>query len=208
MRRGNREKISYSRKTRNRGEGIVCNGSITVEAAFVMPVVLLAVFALIYLTLQLHDTCRIQGVLDKTLHQAGISYKHKAELASGKVNYAWIGGRGVFYGLLGDRSSEEGELTAYLQQELSEGLFLSRITGLETKVGRTKLRIRIEAETPISLPWIASFFTGFSTTVISGEYPVHNPAETIRLCEIVLDTGSQIKGVELLKSKLENFLKK
>ncbi len=208
MRRGDREKISDSRKTRDRGEGIVCNGSITVEAAFVMPVVLLAVFALIYLTLQLHDTCRIQGVLDKTLHLAGISYKHKAELASGKVNYIWIRDRGVFYGLLGDRSAEEGELTTYLQQELSRGLFLSRITGLETEAGRAKLRIRIEAETPISLPWVASFFAGFSTTVISGEYPVHNPAETIRLCEIVLDTGSQIKGVEQLKSKLENFLKK
>ncbi len=198
------EKESKSNRRKDSG----WDASITVEAAFVMPVVLCTVFALIYLTLQLHDICRIQGIMDKTLHQAGMLYKHRTELASDEINYAWIGDRGVFYDLFGDLSGEKEGVKRYLQQELSKGLFLLRITKLEAEVKKTKLRVRIEAETLISLPWVAPLFDGLSSMVLTGEYPVHNPAETIRICEVILDTGLQVKGVELLKSKLEGFLKR
>jgi hypothetical protein len=205
---GVRNIFNEEEKKASRRKDTGWDASITVEAAFVMPVVLSTVFALIYLTLQLHDICRIQGILDKTLHQAGMSYKHRTELASDEINYAWIGDRGVFYDLFRDQSGEEEEVKRYLQQKFSKGLFLLKITKLEAEVKKTKLRVKIEAETIISLPWIASLFDGFSSTVIAGDYPVHNPAETIRICEIILDTGSQVKGVELLKSKLEGFLKR
>jgi hypothetical protein len=47
-----------------------------------------------------------------------------------------------------------------------------------------------------------------SHSVISGEYPIHDPAETIRVCDVILDTASQIKGVDELKNKIEGFFHK
>ncbi len=183
------------------------DASITVEAAFVMPVVLLTVFALICLTLQLHDICRIQGVVDRTLHQAGISYKHQTDIASGEIDYEKIRDEGVILDLQGDPSIGEEKLLIYLSRELQKGLFLLRIAEIEADADRKKVCIKAEAKAPISLPWVSSLFARSSDTVIAGDYPVHDPAETLRLCEVILDTGSQVKGVDQLKSRLETFLK-
>jgi HD superfamily phosphohydrolase len=184
-----------------------CKASITVEATFVMPIVILTVFALIYLSFYLHDTCRIQGLVDKTLHKAAISLKQEADLETGAIDYERIGERGVFTQLLGDRSDAEKELRKYLQQELSKGLFLSKITGIQATVYKTKLEISVEADNVIRIPWVKKFFTSFTHTKITAEYPIHDPAETIRICEVILDTASQVKGVDELKDKIEGFFK-
>lgn len=182
------------------------NGSITVEAAFVMPIVVFTIFALIYLAFYLHDMCRIQAVMDKTLHKAGISVKHEGDLETGAVAYENISDRGVFYLIFGDTEEEETQIREYLTQQLSEGLFLSTISSIDVDVGKFNMDISIKADTEVSLPGVRYLFEPVSITEIEGSYPVHDPAETIRRTEVILDTGSSIKGVDELKEKIEDFL--
>jgi hypothetical protein len=144
--------------------------------------------------------------VDKTLHKAAISLKQEADLETGAIDYESIGERGVFTQLLGNRSDAEKELRKYLQQELSKGLFLSKITGIQATVHKTKLEISVESDNVIRIPWVKKFFTSFTHTIIA-EYPIHDPAETIRICEVILDTASQVKGVDELKDKIEGFFK-
>lgn len=183
-------------------------GSITVEAAFVLPFVVFAISALIYLALYLHDISLIQAAVDQSLHKSGLSVKHDADVATGEIAYENINDRGVFYLAFGDTSAEEKKLYTYLQQRLSEGLLLSRITSLKTEVGKFSLSVDVEAETKISLPGFNNLFKKYQTTIVKGEYPVHDPAETIRRIEVILDTGSSIKGVDKIKEKLEKFFGK
>lgn len=182
-----------------------CKASITVEAAFVMPTILLAVFTILYLTFYLHDMCRVQGIVDETLHKAGLCVKYEADLNTDKVDYESIMERGVFDLLPGERAEVEQELQTYLQQRLAKGLFLSQIADVQAAVETTKLKITIRTESRIVIPWIKRFFEKYSDTVILGEYPIHDPAQTIRICEVILDTAAQVKGVDELKSKIEKF---
>jgi hypothetical protein len=158
-----------------------------------------------YLSFYLHDMCRIQGIVDMTLHKAGLALKHEADIRTGEVAYEEINDRGVFYLIVGSTEEEERQIQNYLKQELSGGLFLAQITSIQVDAGKFKLWVSIDAKTVVSLPAIKSLFDQFSHTEIAGEYPIHNPAETIRRCEVILDTASKIKGVDELKEKIEKF---
>ena len=181
-----------------------CKASITVEAAFIMPIIVLTVVALIYLSFYLHDLCRIQGVVDMSLHKAGLLLKHESELATAEIDYEHIKDQGIFDPWQED-SKEEQELQAYLHMKLSKGLFLTKIADIEATVDDTKLTISVKTDTRISIPWVRERIASYSHMVISGEYPMHDPAETIRVCDVILDTASQIKGVDDLKNKIEGF---
>ena len=199
-----RENFVQKNKARQHGRGI--SGSIAVEAAFVMPIVIFTVFALIYLAFYLHDRCRIQGIMDLTLHKAGISVKHDCDITTGEVDYNNLGGRGIFYLLLGSTSDDEKQIKDLLKKDLSVGLFLTKVKTLEVNVDKSYIKVSIEADSKITLPGISYLFKTLSHFKVSGEYPIHNPAETIRRAEVILDTGSGIKGVDELKDKLEKIL--
>jgi hypothetical protein len=182
-----------------------CKGSITVEAAFIMPIVIFTIFALLYLAFYLHDMCRIQGTMDKTLHKASLSIKHVTNFKTDEILYEEISNRGIFYLAFGSTKEDENQIHNYLQQELAKGLFISTISRIVVDVSKTRITSAIEIETKVSLPGIKYIFDSLSNRIIKGEYPVHDPVESIRRAEVVLDTGSKIKGVEELKKKLEGI---
>lgn len=197
-----------SKRTNKTLEVSSLKGSITVEAAFLMPFVIFTIFALMYLSFNLHDRCVIQGKMNQALHKAGITVKHEADIASGEINYEMIGDRGVFYLLFGDSKSDEKKVEEYLKQELTRGLFLSSITGVDVSIDKFRIICIVEGKLQISLPGFRYLRERLSTIKIQGEYQVHNPAEVIRGFEVVLDTGSQIKGIDKLKDSIEGFINK
>ena len=181
-------------------------GSIAVEAAFVFPIVIFTIFALIYLAFYLHDRCRIQGEVDKVLHRAGISMKHEAEIETGEIYYEHIEDRGVFYLIVGNTEQKRKQITDYMQQELASGLFLYKISIVKSEVDNFKVTLSVEAERKIFLPYFTHSFDPFAEIKITDNCAIHNPAETIRCTEVILETGAEIKGVAQLKEKLEEFL--
>lgn len=182
-------------------------GSLTVEAAFIMPMILLSVFALIYLTFYLHDKCRIYGVTDKVLHKSILAIKHDADVETGEISFNKINERGVFYLPLGSTDIEKEKISNYLQRELSKGLFLCQITVIEVKVDKFKVSITVKAKPKITMPGLSNIAEPFSTISVTAQAQIHNPAEQIRLSEVVLETGEKIKGVKSLKEKLLRYLK-
>jgi len=183
-------------------------GSITVEAAFIMPVVVFCIIAIIYLAFYLHDYCRLTGTLDLVIHRACIAVRHEADLASGRVSYEDINDRGVFYVLMGDTKAEEERIAKYLAQELDKGLLVSRLEKSDVKVTSLSVRISVRAGTDMKLPILGETIDKITNIELQRSYPVHNPAETIRICELILDTGSKIKGINRLKDMLDGFTKK
>ncbi len=181
-------------------------GSITVEAAFVLPIVIMTIFSLIYLSFFLHDKCLIQGTVDEVLHKAAITVKHDADIVSGAVNYEKIGDRGVFYLIFGSSQEEEIKIENYLLLELSKGLFLSEISSARVKADKFTIEITVGMKTNVTLPLFGHLFDSYSYIEIIENNPVHSPAETIRATEVILDTGSIMKGVAELKEKLGEFL--
>lgn len=181
-------------------------GSITVEASFVLPLVILIIFALIYLSFCLHDMCKIQDVVDETLHKAGLAYKHESSLETGEVRYEAVNSRGVFYALTGDAGQLEKAMNYHVLSQLSRGLLLFRIIDVDSEVGKLSLSTSVRTKATIKLPVFGKLFDHYLSRETTGSYLIHNPAETIRACETILQTGSEIKGVNQLKNSLQKLL--
>lgn len=196
---------------RNRQHNIIVSnnnamvGSLTIEAAFIMPIVISIVFALIYLACYLHDYCRLQGIVDNTLHQAGLYLKHEADLETGELDYEEINDRGVFYILFGSAKQDEKKLLDSMRKELKKGLFLVKVKGIEVDVSKLNIMISVEGETQVTLPGVNKLFQRFDHREIKAIYSIHNPAETLRRCEVILEVGSEIRGVDKLKEIVEKF---
>lgn len=187
---------------------ILNQANITIEAAFVFPVIIYLIFALIYLAFYLHDRCVIQGTADKVLYSAAVAMKHDAEITTGAIDYERIKDQrilGVF-----DRRPEEQQIKikGCLQQELVKKLFLLRLSSVEVKADMYRITVNIGAVTKVKLPLFGRLFDRYSYTRIEQSSSVHNPAETIRMAEVILDTGSEIKGVNELKEAVEKFLRR
>jgi len=184
-------------------------GSFTVEATFIMPIILMTIFSLIYLSFYLHDVCRLQAIVDKTLNKAGLIIKHEASIEDGETDYENINGRGVFYLVVGNTEDEEESIQAYLQQELGSGLFLAKVMDINVNAEKFKVSISVKADMQISLVGVRKLLRPFAgEVVVEGKSIVHNPAEFIRMAEVIMDTGVKIKGVEELKEKLANTISK
>lgn len=184
-----------------------CNGYFTVEAALVMPIVLFVIYALFYLSFYLHDICRIQNVADMVLSKAAFSIKHIAEINNGKVDYENINDRGVLYLLLGDTSKIEEDIKKHLSQELEDGLICSQIKEIKTKVSKFSIRIEVTSDFILPLKGVYRYFRPDKDNTLLVSCPIHNPAETVRAGEVLLESGKKIKGVEEFVNKIKNFLK-
>lgn len=181
-------------------------GSFTVEAALILPMVIFIILAIVFLSFYLYDICRIEGVMDRVLHQAALTLKHESNIATGEVDYLKLRDRGVFYLLIGDTNEEEAAIEDYLWQELDKGLFFAKVTDIQVTAGKQKVTVSAEAEVRIPVSGILDYFRPHN---ISYEVscPIHNPAEAIRLSEVILHTGSKIKGLDKLKEGLEKLLR-
>lgn len=176
------------------------------EAALLMPLILFVIFSLVYLAFYLHDISRIQGIADDALNKASFSFKHDSDFITGETKYANINERGVFYFITGSTKPGQETLQKYLQNKLSGGLFITKITGTQTEVNHWKIYIRINTEISISIRGIMNFFNPIAHKTIEGSITVHNPAETIRMSDVILNTGQKIKGMDEIKKKLEKVL--
>jgi len=187
----------------------MAGGSITVEAAYVMPVVIFVVFAVIYLAFYLHDYCVLQGAVDRTVQRADFYSNQVSDMEAGEIYYEAVNSRGVFYPILGDAfaSDMEGPMLRVFEQGLGGRLFLYEVVSLQAEVDQYKIELSVNANRKIHLPIFGKAFYSFEDVSITGRCSTHRPAETVRFMEVVMDTASEIKGVGELKEKLEKFLK-
>ncbi len=185
----------------------VARASITVEAAYVMPIVIFAVFAVIYLAFYLHDYCILQGAVDRTVRKADFYSNQVSDMEMGEIYYEAINSRGVFYPIFGDSSDMEGQMRRVLKQGLEGRLFLYDVVSTHAEADQYKIELILSAKRKINLPIFGKVFRSFEAVSITGGCSIHRPAETVRFMEVIMDTASEIKGVSELKEKLEKFLK-
>lgn len=182
-------------------------GSITVEASFIMPIVIFTIIALIYMAFYAQDINRIQSSTDISLHKASFALKHSSDLVTGRVFYENIGDRGVFFALLDNSAQKEEAIKKLMERYLSGKLYMLKEFRVKIVTTNSKLTVVLIAKGTIPLPILKEVFQPYSEIIIYEEYIVHNPAETLRSMEVILDTGLKIKGVNALQKKLKELLK-
>lgn len=179
--------------------------SFTIEAVFIMPIVLFTMVFIIYLSFYLHDYCKIRGITDGVLHKASMNLKHQTDVASGRVNYDEIN-NGLLDRIFGNPDSKEMEIENYISRLLSKGLIATEITDINATKGTLNLSIRVEASFKFPLKGLQWIISSDRTMLVEAKSAYHYPADSVRLSEVILDTGSKIKGFDKLKESIGRLL--
>lgn len=191
-------------KTGN-GEKGGLEGNFTVEASFIMPIVVFIVLTLIFLGYSLYDQCRWEESLQDGLLLANKWVLHPTEFSTGKQDLDRINERGVFFRFF---NGPEGG------KELFENFVLSGgekafITQAEFSESDIKLDgVHYEMVTSRRIPDILIEFSSVVPQQSEGLIRLHHPAELVRgyaaLDEIVEGT----KGLSKLKEEIKDLIKK
>ncbi len=179
--------------------------SFTLEAVFIMPIVLFIIVFILYLSFYLHDICKIQGLTDLVRHKAALNFKREADVNTGKMNYDGIN-KGIFGRLLEGTETKETDVENHLYRMLSKGLFITRVTDVHVSKDTFHIAIRVEGTTRIPIKAIQQLFSSGRTLAVEAKAPYHNPAETVRMSEVILDTGEEIKGFDKLKESIGKLI--
>lgn len=185
----------------------VLNGSFTVEATIIIPLIFFLIFALFYLGFYLHDFNRIQGVIDNTLNKASLMIKNDADLINGDIHYDKIKEKPVFSLFSQNTVELENNIKGYMDTGLNRGLFIMDITHKEVAITGGRIKIMIVTKSKISLGGVLNFFDPVREQTYESTYTIYNPADFVRKAEMVLDTGSRIKGLDELKENLEKIFR-
>lgn len=181
-------------------------GSMTVEAAFVFPIVFFVVVALCYFTFYMCDRTIIQGTVQELVEKESICVKEDTVLGK-KRDYSKISEKGIFY-ILKDLSSQNTDLSKELTKQGKEKLNLGKITRVDTKVTHTEVEATITVETTIGVSQVKKYFTGTPLQYrVTVKTPVHNPAEFARGFKAVGETIDSVKGLKQLKNNLQDIKK-
>lgn len=174
-------------------------GSFTIEAALILPIVLLVIMTLIYFAFFLHDRNRMQVIADKALHKATMSVKHLSDVRTGEVDYQQLNERGVSYWVAGATEGEELQREKYLEEEYKKGFFCTEVTGVKVTIGRQRITVFAEGRIHIPISGLMKYFRFPKSMTITVEGSIHNPAELIRSCSVILETGQRIKNMDKLE---------
>lgn len=180
-------------------------GSFTIEAVFVLPTVIFTMVFIIYLSFYLHDYCKIQGMADHVLNKAALNIKHKSDIITGEIYYDDIN-KGVFTRLFEGKEKAEGEIEDYLYAELSTGLFATKINevSISAKITHITIMVKGRFQMPIGgVPLLSSFDRLLK---VEADALYHYPGDVVRMSEVILDTGTKIKGFDKLKEIIEELL--
>lgn len=138
------------------------SASMTVEAAFLVPIVIFVLFALLYLTFELHDRVRLESVMERALL---------------KGNFRGIYEEGVSY------KEEENRIYEYLECELEEKFFVFQFKEAVCKVDSFVVEIKIVMEKRLSLNPVKRFLGEETQVILERKRILHKPEESVRIYE-------------------------
>ncbi|MDF2542586.1 MAG: putative rane protein [Herbinix sp.] len=181
-------------------------GSLTVEAAFIMPIVLTVIMLLLYLAFYLHDTVRIQGAVNTTVYKAGMLLKHPMDITSGETRYVNMMKQNIFDWFTDATATEEEAISQYLEGQLSYGLFITKVNEIKVKVESTEVVITVSGNPKISLMGINKLWMSKDFILIQGKSEIHEPSDFVRIANVVMETGEKIKGMEDWKERISDLI--
>lgn len=183
------------------------NGSFTVEASIIIPLIFFIIFALFYLGFYLFDINRIQAVINNSMNKSGLTIKNEVNPINGDIYYNKIKDRPVFSIFSQSNIELENNINNYINNELNPGLFIMDIKKSKIKITNNQMKIIIVTRPKISQRGIIKLFGPNREVTYEGTYRIYNPTDFIRKAEIVLDTTLRIKGLDELKENMGKMLR-
>lgn len=183
------------------------NASFTVEAAFIVPLVVGLLFLMINATLYLHDVTTAKAMLTKAASQGAAFVNYNVYPGTDYVLYERMLDEGFFLRLLRDDDKEAEQILAmYLQKELAGALFLAEAEEVIVCVDGGTLRMSCVLNGEKGLWGLGSFGVGdFFCQEVEASAPCTDTTQWSRIVTTILRTGERIKGIQAVMEKLRQF---
>ncbi len=154
------------------------------EAAFVVPLLLVIIIGVIYLGFFLHDSLSMQVIIQRNLREAAEHIRYCGNLETKEIFYPKI------YKKI-NKTQLEKELEALLKKELEKGLFLTAIEEIQAEASLFSVKVTYITRFKVSFPGVQHLFP-------NGQLPkeekaiIYNPMKTLRSIGGLADVESRI----------------
>lgn len=179
-------------------------GSLTVEAAFVFPIVFFVLLAVIYMCFYQVDKNSAGTIVHQAAEEQAICMKEQIELGKKKEKTQWAE-HNLFY-FLKDSTSVQKKTKEQVEEQLLEQLMMGTVENVSVEADYTKVTVSATVSMNIGISRIKEFFTGtplqYQTSIT---VPVHNPSEFARIYDAMGEMLDNVKGFEKVKEKLKSL---
>lgn len=184
-----------------------CIGSFTIEAAYIMPLLVFIILAVVYITIYLHNLTLFQSRMNQAILTAEEVFTYECNPYSGRIDYNSILNRDITSIFSGVSDKKKLLLTEYLNEINREGYIYSHIEGLSISDSMTKISISAEMVMDISIPdMFTALYDKLKVTKLTRCRSIPGREEKQRIYSVIKDTVIQIKGVEEILEKVKNLL--
>lgn len=151
------------------------DGSYTVEAAFILPIIIFVIIACLYMGFIVHDNVRIQTVLKRSAGMAQDRLSHSREVETGDIQYRNLNEKIR-------KKQVEKEIGEYIKKELEKGVFLAEIQEQSVKISLLRVSVSVTWKPGTTyMGALAYLYDG--TRYTQENQKLYEPAETLRRVE-------------------------
>jgi len=177
-------------------------GSITVEAAIVIPVVILSIVAIIYIVLIMYQKAFMQAVVDDAASKGATAWDRSFNsLETIKVEKENLGSRGLYWRIYdSEKASRQHVVEEYMNRKYERYGILREIdrqsrVELEDFLIYKKLTVSLESSFRIPVGGLLDMFGIDSqyTIKVRSEAVVNEPVEFIRNTDFILDMERKLE---------------
>jgi len=159
------------------------NASMTVEAAFIVPIVLFIIFALMYLAFNLHDRVRMETVLEKALGKGDYVVAQRSDTDGGAIDYDSLNEKNNWGYFRSGNKQQEEEIRKYIEEELEKGFFILEKEKILCETDGFAVKIEIMMRQKVTLNPVKALLGEEEMIRLKRVKNIHNPEEIIRIFE-------------------------
>lgn len=137
-----------------------------------MPIVLMVIFALVYLGFYLYDNLVIQTVLERNEREAVERIRHEGNLETKEIYYEKINEKV-------DKEKLKRELESLISRELEKNLFITEVSDIKVELGLINVKVTYKCQLRINTGNLIFLF-GKGNKKAEEKVMIYNPMKVIR----------------------------
>lgn len=184
-----------------------CDGSYTVEAALVFPIIFFVILFLLNYTFYYYDRAKLQADIDDIARKAGAYMTYEVGLEDNKVSRVSVSLKNTFWVFFGNRQPKEDALKQYMIDRLKSGYYVLDVQDVNVSSTYSSVTVAGIVRTKFyGMNWINRFFNDSFTFDFSQTTKSFPREEKARALQAIISLGKEIKGVEQTLDQLAKFI--
>ncbi|SHO53856.1 TadE family protein [Anaerocolumna xylanovorans] len=182
------------------------DGSYTLEAAVLFPLILFIITALLYTCFLLHDKAVIEGKVHLTVLNGEKAAKKCADPVTGEIDYESYLEEGIFRPLY-DNSEEAASMKTALQNTITEKVMFARIYSVTVEIKGEEITASVNYGFDMPIRGIEEFLkSGGTKFIYEEEKSFDNNEEFIRVFQVATDSAKELPGADSILKTLQKSI--